>query len=239
MTSGWETANDLSKKHAEAGGLFVQLKDHGDKVAGVFCGEPYAREVVWDDEDGYTPYDPNGKHAGQRASLRVALNFYMPKEGAMKIIEGGSQWFKSILAVRAKFPLDQWSVEIERQGAARNPKTTYTVLPHEQLDAATRAKIASMPLHDLERVLANDAEPTAPRPANASPAPTATPIDQSLALKLVERLKQLPRSATDEFLKELSIARIRDITTAKLATAERFLSQLEAAHRPADVDPFA
>lgn len=237
MTSGWETANDLSKKHAEAGGLFVQLKDHGDKVAGVFCGEPYAREVVWDDEDGYTPYEPNGKHAGQRASLRVALNFYMPKEGAMKIIEGGSQWFKSILAVRAKFPLDQWSVEIERQGAARNPKTTYTVLPHEQLDPATRAKIASMPLHDLERVLAGSGEPGGPAPAAHT---TATPIDQGLALKIVERLKQLPRSATDEFLKELSISRIRDITTVKLATAERFLAQLEAAHRPAaDVDPFA
>ena len=239
MNSGWETAKDLSKKHAEAGGLFVQLKDHGDKIAGVFCGEPYAREVVWNDEDGYTPYDPNGKHAGQRASLRIALNFYVPAEGAMKIIKGGSQWFKGILAVRAKFPLDQWSVEIERQGAARNPKTTYTVLPHEQLDAATRAKIASMPLHDLERVLASNGEPSGAASSAVAPTPTATPIDQNLALKIVERLKQLPRSATDEFLKELSIARIRDITTAKLPTAERFLSQLEAAHRPADVDPFA
>lgn len=239
MNTGWETAKDLSKKHAEAGGLFVELKDHGDKVAGVFCGEPYAREVVWDDEDGYTPYDPHGKHAGQRANLRVALNFYVPAVGGMKIIEGGSRWFKSILAVRAKFPLDQWSVEIERQGGARDPKTTYTVLPHEQLDAATRAKIASMPLHDLERVLAGDTEPAPARPAASSPAPTAVPIDQNLALKIVERLKQLPRTATEEFLKELSITRIRDITTAKLATAERFLSQLEAAHRPAEVDPFA
>jgi hypothetical protein len=238
MTMGWETAKDLSKKHAESGGLFVQLKDHGDKIAGVFCGEPYAREVVWDEEDGYTPYEPNGKHAGQRASLRVALNFFVPADGGMKIIEGGSQWFKSILAVRAKFPLDHWSVEIERQGAARNPKTTYTVLPHEQLDAATRAKIAAMPLHDLERVLQGNGE-FGGEQASSPAAPAATPIDQGLALKIVERLKQLPRTATEEFLKELGIARIRDITTAKLAQAERFLSQLETAHRPADVDPFA
>ena len=247
MTMGWETAKDLSKKHAESGGLFVQLKDHGDKIAGVFCGEPYAREVVWDEEDGYTPYEPNGKHAGQRASLRVALNFFVPTDGSMKIIEGGSQWFKSILAVRAKFPLDQWSVEIERQGAARNPKTTYTVLPHEQLDAATRAKIAAMPLHDLDRVLksaADDGDPYAPvaKTATTTSAAAPTPIDQALALKIVERLKQLPRSATDEFLKEVGVSRIREITTAKFPTADRFLAQLEHAHRApsaTEVDPFA
>lgn len=243
MGTGWDHAKDMSKKHAESGGLFVQLKDHGDKIAGVFCGEPYAREVVWADDE-YEPYDPE-RHVGKRPSLRVALNFYVQRENAMKIIEGGSQWFKSILAVRAKFPLEQWSVEIERQGAARDPKTVYVILPHEQLDAATRAKIAAMPLHDLERVLqSDDADERDPKPRTATaPAAAAGPstIDQATALALVERLKQLPRSDADAFLKEFGIARIRDVPASKAAAADRFIAELEKAHRgpAAEVDPFA
>lgn len=243
MGTGWDHAKDMSKKHAEAGGLFVQLKDHGDKIVGVFCGDPYAREVVWTDEEGYEPYDPE-RHVGKRPSLRVALNFFVVRDGAMKIVEGGSQWFKSILAVRAKFPLDQWAMEIERQGGARDPKTQYVVLPDQQLDAATRAKIAAIPLHDLERLLRNDDSDPKPRTAAPAPAASAAPpttIDQATALALVERLKQLPRSNADAFLKEFAIARIRDVPASKAAAADRFIAELEKAHRaPAEeVDPFA
>ena len=46
MTNAWDVAKGLAEKHAQAGGLFVRLANNGDKVTGVFCGEPFAREVV-------------------------------------------------------------------------------------------------------------------------------------------------------------------------------------------------
>ena len=77
MTNGWDNAKDLSKKHAESNGIFVQLKDDGDKVAGVFCSDPYARECVWVEGDGYEDFDPQ-KHAGKRPGLRVAITTVRP-----------------------------------------------------------------------------------------------------------------------------------------------------------------
>lgn len=31
----------------ESGGVYVRLANDGDKVVGVFCGEPFARSVHW------------------------------------------------------------------------------------------------------------------------------------------------------------------------------------------------
>ena len=53
----------------------VQVAVDGDKIVGVFCGEPFAREVVWTGER-YETYDAANKaHADKRPSLRVMLNF--------------------------------------------------------------------------------------------------------------------------------------------------------------------
>jgi hypothetical protein len=48
MSNAWDNAKALAEKHAAAGGIFVRLQNDGDKVVGVFCGEPYAKEVYWD-----------------------------------------------------------------------------------------------------------------------------------------------------------------------------------------------
>ena len=46
-TNAWDTASRLADKHANQGGIFVRLTSNGDKIVGAFCGEPFAREVVW------------------------------------------------------------------------------------------------------------------------------------------------------------------------------------------------
>ena len=113
MTTAWDKAKELADKHVAAGGIFVRLQNDGDKIVGAFCGEPFAKEVYWDGQK-YSDTPPEGVAA--KPSLRVSLNFYVPAEGAMKIIEGGTAWFKDVLEVKDKYGLEKWTFEIKRRG---------------------------------------------------------------------------------------------------------------------------
>lgn len=156
VESAWPTcqkASELEKAFrngkvgANLGRIFVYLANDGDKVVGAFCGEPFPREVVWTGER-YETYDPD-VHSGKQPSLRVMLNFFVPAEGEMKVIEGSTVWFKDVLRVRDKYGLDKWLFEIERHGEAWDRKTCYTILPEAKIDAEMRDEIADIGLHDL------------------------------------------------------------------------------------------
>ena len=242
MTTAWEMATTMADKHANSGGIFVRLANNGDKIVGAFCGEPYAREVIWTGER-YEQFDENNSaHQGKRPSLRVMLNFYVPAEGAMKVIEGGTVWFKDVLKVRDKYGLDKWLFEIERHGDAGDPKTTYSILPEEKLDDEMRARIAAAEPHDLKSNGAGNDEDT------GSKGPTATkkssnaagPIDPRVAGDLVAKLKALPRSDVDAFLAEFGVQRVRDLEAKHETSARAFIDQLLAKQsQPEEVDPFA
>lgn len=245
MTMAWDTAKGLAEKHASAGGIFVRLAGRGDKVTGVFCGEPYAREVVWTGER-YEPFDPrNPDHQGdgKRPSLRVAINFFVPAENAMKVIEGGTQWFKDVLKVRDKYGLDTWSFEIERHGEANDPKTKYTILPEEKIDATLRNQIAAAGLHVLPEVVggAGDGDDGGRSTGGASSrANNDRPIDAATATELVARMKALSRVDVEGILTELGVQRVRDLKGAQIARAKALLAKVEGeASSQAEVDPFA
>ncbi|HHQ42547.1 MAG TPA: hypothetical protein ENK20_09700 [Chromatiales bacterium] len=230
MSNAWDHAASMADKHANSGGIFIRLTSNGDKVIGAFCGEPFPREVVWTGER-YETYDPE-VHTDKRPSLRVMLNFYVPAEGAMKVIEGGTVWFKDVLKVRDKYGLDKWLFEIERHGEAGDPKTTYTILPEEKLTAAQKEEIDSLGLHDLAALVAGDGGDDDP------------PIDAETAAELVARLKALPRADVDTFLEQFGVQRVRELKASHEAAARELLGGLEArARRKAapreEVDPFA
>ena len=156
MSNGWDHAQGLADKHTGSGsGLFVRLANNGDKIVGAFVGEPYAREVHWGGER-YEECTGDGCSfcgEGKRPSLRVSMNFFVPSEGDLKIIEGGVTWFKDLLKVRDKYGLGKWLFEIERHGEAGDPKTTYTILPEERLTDAQLKEIDGLRLHDLPKVV--------------------------------------------------------------------------------------
>lgn len=152
--NAWESASRLADKHTNQGGIFIRLAANGDKVVGAFVGEPFAREVVWTGER-YETFDP-AIHTDKRPSLRVMLNFFVPAESDMKVIEGGTVWFKDVLKVRDKYGLDKWLFEIERHGDAGDPKTTYSILPEEKIDDAMRARIRDAEDHDLAALSSGD-----------------------------------------------------------------------------------
>jgi hypothetical protein len=170
------------------GGIFIRLAQNGDKVVGAFRGEPFAREVVWTGER-YETYDP-AVHTDKRPSLRVMLNFFVPDEGDMKVIEGGTNWFKDVLKVRDKYGLDKWLFEIERHGDAGDPKTTYSILPEEKLDDAMRSRIAAAEAHDLAAMSSGDASPSGDKGASKPAGGGA--IDPRAASELVGRFRPCP-----------------------------------------------
>jgi hypothetical protein len=236
MTNSWDTAKGLAEKHANSGGVFVRLANDGEKVTGIFCGEPYAREVVWTGER-YEAFDAkNPAHQGdsKRPSLRVSINFFVISEGVMKVIEGGSQWFKDILKVRDKYGLTNWSFEIERHGDSGDPKTKYTILPEEKVDEQLRARIAKANLHDLEAVANGTANSTTSR---EGPSNDDEPIDATTIAGFISRMKALSRTDVDALLGELGVQRVRDLRARDVKRVEAVIAKYE--NGSGDVDPFA
>jgi hypothetical protein len=229
--NAWDHAAGMADKHANSGGIFIRLTGDGDKVVGAFCGEPFPREVVWTG-DRYETYDPD-VHTDKRPSLRVMINFYVPAERDMKVIEGGTVWFKDVLKVRDKYGLDKWLFEIERHGDAGDPKTTYTILPEEKIDPALQDEIADAGLHDMAALVGGDGGGEDP------------PIDADTVAELVARLKALPRADVNTFLDQFKVQRVRDLRESDAEAARQLLGGLEArARRQAapprtEVDPFA
>jgi hypothetical protein len=224
MSNAWDTARQLAEKHAAAGGIFVRLQNDGDKVVGVFCGEPFAKEVYWDGQK-YITTPPEG--GGPKPSLRVSLNFYVPADGAMKVIEGGTAWFRDVLTVKDKYSLDKFSYEITRRGKKGDPKTKYSILPDTPVDDAMRARIAAASLHELS-ALGSGTE-------DAGDAEAPKTIDLETARQIVDRLKPLSREVAHAFLSEMRVERIRDLLSADLPRALRFI---ESREQPAPTDPF-
>ncbi len=241
MSNGWDHAQGLADKHTGSGsGLFVRLANNGDKIVGAFVGEPYAREVHWGGER-YEECTGDGCSFcgdGKRPSLRVSMNFFVPSEGDLKIIEGGVTWFKDLLKVRDKYGLGKWLFEIERHGEAGDPKTTYTILPEERLTDAQLKEIDGLRLHDLPKVVSGGGDSFDSYDKDKS----GRTIDGRTASELMPRLKALPRSALDTFLGEFGIQRVRDLKASDEKAARALLDRLEADSKQEEdtsIDPFA
>lgn len=243
MANSWDSAASMAERHAASGGMFVRLAKDGDKVVGAFCGEPLPKEVVWTGER-YETYDEQA-HGDKRPSLRVMVNFFVPADGQMKVIEGGAAWFKDILKVRDKYGLDTWLFEIERHGDAGDTKTTYSILPETKIDDEMRAKIAAVDLIDLEVV--GSGKQVEKKPARrgtsapASKAPSDGTIDAEVAGELVALLKSLPRPDVEAFLKKYGVQRVRDLDADQEISARTFIETLVAKQQGGteEVDPFA
>lgn len=240
-SSAWEQARDMAEKHSNS--VFVRLANDGDKVVGVFCGEPYAREVVWTGEkylDADNDQAEKYLKKGRQANLRVAMNLYLPGEDKLKVYEMGVVVFKDVLKLREKYGLEEWAFEIERHGGKGDNKTHYTILPEHKLDADTQKKIAVLELYDLAKVTrrgGDDDDGGEPDFDSYGP-----PLPADVVTEMVPRLKALPRDALDRFLHKFGVQRVKEIKADDQAAALEALTALEAEQAPpppAEIDPFA
>ena len=126
---------------------FIKLDD-GDKVTGVFAGEPYECMYNFKEQEEYAmglPSYPEG------TSKKFKINFLRPwgnpfKSFSPNIFSGGTNIAKAIEAIVGKYGM-AYLYEISRQGAGK--KTTYSILPERPLTEEERAVLPTISLHEL------------------------------------------------------------------------------------------
>ncbi len=243
--SMWQQTEDMAKKHDQSGSVWLKLQNDGDKAVIVFLGEPYPREVAFVDGK-YVEVDEKMKAEGHKASLRVALNVALFDTQEVKVLEQGVMFFKDLVRVRDKYGLDKWAFEVQRHGAAKDPKTTYSLLPEHQLTPEQQRAYQALAQHDLRRLYAGEGGggsgsggaslDTFDQKANAT-------IDPKVAQGIATQLKALPREAVDRFLEKFGVQRIKDLPAAHVEKARAFVEQLQTeltAPQASDneIDPF-
>jgi len=239
-TNMWEQTEEMAKKHDADSSTWLKLANDEDKAVVVFLGEPYPREVSFVDGK-YVPADDAVRAAGHKVSLRVAYNVALPETGEVKVLEQGVMFFKDLVRVREKYGLDKWAFEVQRHGAAKDPKTTYSILPERQLTADERKSFQAVEVLDLPKLYAGEIDKEPEAAAEAAP---SGPIDAKLATAIVTQLKAMPRQAVDRFLEQFAIKRIKDLPAAQWEHAKDFVEKLVAefdapATTAVEVDPFA
>jgi hypothetical protein len=130
----WKKTEEMAKRHEQGGSLWLKLASDGDKAIVVFLGEPHLREVCFVDGK-YVEVDDALKAQGLKSSLRVSLNVALFDSKEVKVLEQGVVFFKDLVRVRDKSGLEKWAFELQRHGAAKDPKTTYSILPKHKLSA--------------------------------------------------------------------------------------------------------
>jgi hypothetical protein len=242
MANMWEQTAAMAKQHEQQAGVWLKLANDGDTAVVVFLGEPHPREGVFLD-NRFVPFDEKLRAQGHKPSLRVALNVALYDTREMKVLEQAVTFFTTLLELRAKYGLEKWAFEVKRRGAAKDPKTTYSILPDRQLSREEAAAFQLLRLHDLPKLYAAEAAGAASgtSPGAASSGKAAEPVDLKLAQMMATALKALPREAVDRFLQKFGVQRIRDLPASKGEVARAFVDALVkeyAAESPADVDPF-
>ncbi len=231
----WAQAETMAKTAIESGGIFLRLANDRDKTVVAFRGEPYAHDVHWTGTsyEGCTGKDCHLCASGTRATLRVACNVYVLREGTMKIMEGGARWFTDVLKVRNKYGLEKYAFEIERHGASGSPKTTYSILPDVPLDENLLRKMNGTELHDLkseevQQTVAREASapavPREPEPVARSQSPFNPPIDIGPAREIHQQLKLLAKPDVDAFLGHFCITKITDLHARDEQAARKFIN---------------
>jgi hypothetical protein len=130
--------------------MFVRLADDGESAIGVFRGEPLARKTHWVDRNVVDCTGPDCDECahGDRAKVRVSLNFYRPDLGAMAIYElSGASW-RDLLTVLQKYGLDA-VYDIRRIGRKGDSDTRYQYLFERALTPEEASAIDAVPLRDL------------------------------------------------------------------------------------------
>ena len=239
----WQQTEEMAKRH-EQGSAWLKLTNDGDRAVVVFLGEPHPREVCFV-EGKYAAFDDRQKAAGQKPVLRVAFNVALFENREVKVFEQGVMFFKDLVRVRDKYGLDKWAFEVERHGAAKDPKTSYSLLPERQLTAAEQVEFKALEIQDLEKLYSDDAEASDDLDSydrKADEPKASGPIDPKLAQSIVASLKPLPRETVDKFLQKFGVKRVKDLPASEAQRAKAFVKELiadSAAPTTGEVDPFA
>ena len=156
MANGmWQQTEEMAKKHDQGGSLWLKLAGDGDKAVVVFLGEPHPRR--WPSSTAkYVEVDAKMKAAGTKASLRVALNVASTTRKEVKVLEQGVMFFRTSSA-SARSTASKWAFEIQRHGAAKDPRPRTRSSGH-QLSVEQQKAFQALPQHDLAKLYSGEAD---------------------------------------------------------------------------------
>jgi hypothetical protein len=257
QATGWDKAKAHAEEANKRGGMFVKLENDGDKVVGVFIGDPHTQDTHWTGSGTEICTGEGCKKcaAGERASFKAKMNFYTLSETLgggktvevkkMQIMNLSLNTFKDVLKVRDKYGLDKRAFEVERKGKKGDTKTSYTVLPDMELSAEQRGEIASAKLHDLTKDGAEEDAGDFNYGVNAVISPESSAA-------IVGRLKLISASKPErlqEFLTKFKVAKIKELKASEEKAALAWLDEAEGkgatpppqpnGAKQGEVDPFA
>ncbi len=240
MASMWDRTQELAKQHDQDAGHWLKLQNNGDRALVVFLGEPFPREVCFIDNK-YVTFTDKLKTEGYRSSLRIAFNVALLDTKEVKVLELGVVFFKDVVAVREKYGLEKWAFEVKRNGAPKDPKTTYSILPERQLTPEEQRAVGALVLHDLEKLYSE--RPVEDKPLNSFDKKAAQSVDPKTAQGIYVALKSLPREAVNRFLAKFGIEKVKDLPTSQLERAKAYveilLEETSSSQARPEKDPFA
>ena len=263
-THGW----DKTKKQADdasTGGMFLKLEDDGDTALVVWLGEPYGREVVWtgqqyldaECDEAVAWLDNNPK---KKPSFRASMNALVLKKGhkddkelkvsedGIQIFENGVNWFGDLCKIKDKYGLGIWTFELQRNGKARDPKTTYSMLPDTKVvdydGLKDRVAEAMKNLHDLENPVSDDDDSDDSdddkKSSSSKKSNGAGSISDEQKTALIADLKELGREVLDEFLTTFDVKQLKALPAAKFDDAMAFVADKKGGVKEdEEIDPFA
>lgn len=254
MTNAWDAAKEASDNIQT--GSYVSLKNDKDKVVGIFLGDPAVVNTYYNEDTKQSePYTDQHRKDGKKVNTKFKFNFLVVdprlgdeavQKGELKTYEATNATFKSILKNRDKYTLS-YLYEIQRQGAAGNTKTVYSVLPERGMKEHEIAFVSKLKIKTTEELLAgkeatNDDDSDANSYAKSKA--DRGPISGDDAATFMTRLKILPRDKLDAFLKRFGVAKVKELMHKDLQDAKMFLASLEGPppNEPpkgaGEVDPF-
>ena len=139
--------------------ILFEFERPGTKLAGVFCGKPHIVAVHYDGQQivECRQRECPACRQGLLPSFKILFNFYVPAEGAMRVIEGDGDCLEEVGHLIQKFGQERTVYEIECRSVRGIEPPRYFILPAGPLDLEQQKLMLSTPLYDLVR-LAEDGD---------------------------------------------------------------------------------
>ncbi len=151
---GWQAPAERSAR-GDGKGTWLKLANDGDVAVVVFLGDPFGREVVFDN-GRQVPFGREHAQQGLEPKMRYAINVGVLattiagiKTPEAKVLEMSGALYRDVYALRTKYGVADWAFEIQRIGKPKDPKTIYRVLPERQLTADEKRWMAGASLTNL------------------------------------------------------------------------------------------
>lgn len=255
----WDTATRTAETAKSRSGIFARLENNGDKMIVAFLGEPEAKEVHWtgDSTEICTGDDCKKCKKGDVPQARFSINVYVKTKtadgesqevGKVQIFEQGVLWYNKLEVVKAKYGLDKWWFEIERQGKAGSKKTKYTVLPDEKMTDDEKEELVKCKLNSLTSTRDDDDEDDDDNDTKKNTQSSSSkkespdgPMSADDVSDIMRRMQNQPKDEIKKFLEKFDVKRFKDLKTSQRADAIKFIKQLESGNESADeeTDPFS